>query len=241
MNQKEKIDSLIIQLKSSDVEQRQEAAWSLKEFAEDRIKEVELAIPALQSAISDDDWVVRKMSILALGELNVKEEIPKFIEFLNDSEPEVRVGAAQSLGIMKAKHAVPYLIKTLDDPADIVRQVTIWALGLIGEDASEAVPKLIAILQKLDTMGIVEENNLAAWALGQIGDKSAVDPLLNELKKATYHEKKFNLACILSKLEGINGVGYAELQRMKESNELTEYELDSFNNLLEELTISKQK
>ena len=71
--------------------------------------------------MKDDDWAVRKMSILALGGLQVTEEIPSIIESLRyDVEAEVIAGAVQALGDMKAEQAIPDLIKALDDSASVV-------------------------------------------------------------------------------------------------------------------------
>ncbi|HUT82770.1 MAG TPA: HEAT repeat domain-containing protein [Candidatus Bathyarchaeia archaeon] len=237
INWKEKIEALIDQLKSSNVEVRQDAAWNLNQFAEDKIKEVELAIPALKSTIDDDDWVVRKMSILALGELNVKEEIPRIINFLRtDIDPEVRVGAALALGQLNAEEAISDLIKALDSSYDMLRQVSIHALGKFGIKAKAAVPKIIEILFEPEDTNIVQINDLAAWVLEEIGDKSAIEPLKKALNEAAYHERKFTIACALATLEGKEGVGFAELQRMKDSYELEDYELETFEKILEKLS-----
>ncbi|MHA1367995.1 MAG: HEAT repeat domain-containing protein [Candidatus Heimdallarchaeota archaeon] len=64
-NLHEKVKELIEQLKSDKVEDRQEAAWNLHKNAEDGMKEVADAIPALIEAMKDDDWAVRKMSKLS--------------------------------------------------------------------------------------------------------------------------------------------------------------------------------
>ncbi|NHJ40623.1 MAG: HEAT repeat domain-containing protein [Asgard group archaeon] len=229
---KEKVLALIKLLKSTDLETRQQAAWQLKVLAEKKRTEVELAVPDIINALHDEDWAVRKMSILALGELNVQKEIPTIIELLrNDVDTEVRAGAAEALGKMKAEQAVPYLIKALDESADIVQQVSVWSLGLIGKKANEAVSKLLEILSKPEDVGIVQISTLAAWALGEIGDKIAIKPLIIALNNAAYHEKKFTIAYSLALLEDGIGEGYSELLRMKENYELDESELKLFEKL----------
>ena len=126
-NRKEKVQELIKQLKAEKVEDRQEAAWNLHKSAEEQVTEIAEAIPALIEATKDENWAVRKMSIMALGELNVEKLIPTIIDFLkNDLESEVRVGAAEALGDMKAEQGVPQLIKALDDSYDMVCHVSIW-------------------------------------------------------------------------------------------------------------------
>jgi len=182
--------------------------------------------------MKDEDWAVRKMLILALGELDIIQEIQTFIDFLGyDIEPEVRAGAAEALGDLRAEQAIPSLINALDDSADIVRQVSIWSLGLMGEKAKEAVPKILEYLMKPEDIQIIQISHLAAWALGEIGDKRAIEPLVNALNIAAYHEKQFNIAYSLALLEGPKGFGFTELQRMKENHELDNSELELFEKL----------
>lgn len=228
----ELVDELISKLKSSETELRQQAAWDLHNLGEEKVDETKKAIPALKEAMNDKDWAVRKMAIMALGELDVKEEIPKIISFLrNDIEPEVRVGAAEALGDLKAEEGVEALSKALDDSYNMVQQVAMYSLGQIGEKANTAVPKILQFLAKPEDDEIVQISDLAAWALGQIGDKTAIDPLKQALLKAAYTEKKFTIAYSLVLLEGLEGEGYTELMNMKNNYELDEYQIE----LLEKL------
>ncbi|MHA1126887.1 MAG: HEAT repeat domain-containing protein [Candidatus Heimdallarchaeota archaeon] len=234
-NWKEKVQEFIKQLKAEKLEDRQEAAWNLHKHAEEGIKEAAEAIPALIEAMKDDDWAVRKMSIMALGELNVEKLIPTIIDVLkNDIESEVRVGAAEALGDMKAAQAVPQLIKALDDSNEMVCHVTIYSLGQIGKEAVAAVPKLIELLATPEGVGFVQTFNLAAWALGEIGDKSAIKPLEEALNKAAVHEDKFEIAYSLALIEGPSGIGFTELKRMKTSFELNDGQLEQYEKLLKE-------
>lgn len=233
-NVKEKIQELIKKLKDDDLEIKQQAAWDLHKLAEEGFSEVKLAIPLLKETKENPDWVLRKMSILALGELGVKEEIQSFIFILlNDEHPEVRVGAAEALGKLKAEEAVAALIKALDDNASIVQQVSVYSLGLLKEEAKEAVPKLIEILEKPEDIELVQINNLAAWALGNIKDERAVQPLIDALKRAEYHERRFEIAYSLALIEGLDGIGYKDLLEMKNKYELSEHELELLEKLLE--------
>jgi HEAT repeat protein len=206
-NWQEKVTELIEKLKSDKKEDRQEAAWNLHKNAEDGIKEVAEAIPALIAAMKDEEWPVRKMSILALGELNVEKVIPTIIDVLkNDLENEVRVGAAEALGDMKAEQAVPELIKALDANYEMLCHVAIFALSRIGDKATAAVPKLLELLAFPEEIGFVQTNSLAAMALGEIGDKSAIESLKDALNKAAYHEHQFTIAYSLALIEGPGGV-----------------------------------
>jgi HEAT repeat protein len=232
-NESDKVKELIKNLQSTDLETRQEAAYDLYRLAEDKIIEIKEAIPELKKTINDDDWAVRKMSILALGELNRQELIPTFIEILRlDTNPEVRAGTAEVLGKMKVEEAEPILIKSLDDSADIVRQVSAWSLGMIGKKATNAVPKLLEIMQQPDDINFIQINSIAIWALGKIGDKIALKPLITALDNATDHEMKFNIACSLAEIEDEKGIGFTELQKMKDNYELNETEIEVFEKIL---------
>jgi HEAT repeat protein len=231
-DQESKVSDLIKKLQSDVLDTRQQAAYELHKLAEDKITETKKAISSLREAIKDEDWAVRKMSILVLGELNVAEDIPTIIDFLmNDNNTEVRIGSAEALGDLKAVEAIPYLLKTMEDSADMLRHVSTWSIGKIGTEAKEAVPKLIEYLKKPDEIGIVQVNRLAAWALGMIGDERAIEPLNEALNNTVDHEMKFTIAYSLVQIEGKKGTGFAELQKMKENYDLDESEL----NLLEKL------
>ena len=67
--------------------------------AEKGIKEVAEAIPALITAMHDDDWVVRKMSILALGVLKVEKVIPSIIDVLKNDSDDFRIIAGEEISI----------------------------------------------------------------------------------------------------------------------------------------------
>jgi len=235
-NWKNNVTELIKRLKDEDVEVRQEAAWILHKNAEEGMKEAAEAIPALITAMKDDDWAVRKMSILALGELNVEKLIPTIIDVLkNDLENEVRVGAAEALGDMKAEQAVPQLINVLDNSYEMLCHVAIFSLSKIGEKATAAVPKLLELLATPEEVGFVQTNSLAAMALGEIGDKSAIEPLKDALNKAAYHEHQFTIAYSLALIEGLDGAGIAELKRMKEKFEFINDDLELYEKLLKKL------
>ncbi|MHA1826467.1 MAG: HEAT repeat domain-containing protein [Candidatus Heimdallarchaeota archaeon] len=235
-NWQEKVKGLIEQIKNEDVETRQDAAWTLHKSAEKGIKEVAEAIPTLITAMHDDDWVVRKMSILALGVLKVEKVIPSIIDVLkNDSNNEVRVGAAEALGDMQAEQAVPELINALDASYEMLCYVAIYSLSKIGEKAIAAVPKLLELLATPEEVGIIQTNILTAMALGEIGDASAIEPLKVALNSAATHEFQFTIAYSLALLEGAEGTGMTELKRMKDNYEFIHDDATLFEKLLEKL------
>ncbi|NHJ46958.1 MAG: HEAT repeat domain-containing protein [Asgard group archaeon] len=231
-NWEQQIKDLITKLQSDELETRQQAAWECHRMAQDKIDEAKLAIPVLKETMKDDDWAVRKMSTMALGELDVREVIPTIIEYVrNDVEAEVRAGSAETLGVMKAVEGIPCLLNALEDNADIVQQVATWSIGKIGKEAKNAIPKLIEFLKQPEDVGIVQINRLAAWALGMIGDPVAIEPLKEALYKAADHEMKFTAAYSLAQIEDEKGAGFVELQEMKEKYELDKTELEMFEEI----------
>jgi HEAT repeat protein len=189
-NLKEEIEQLIFDLKSAELDTRQEATYRLNQLSEKATQHLKLAVPALKKSMNDPNWAVSKMSILASGNLIVTSEIPKIIEKLNnDEESEVRVGAAEALGKMRSTDSIESLIKALDDSYKMLGLVAVWSLGTIGNKAAEAVPRIVEYLLEEESNGIIQPKQIAAWALGEIGDKSAIEPLKQSLTEVSGNER----------------------------------------------------
>lgn len=178
----------IFELKSGGINQEQEKRLLLaeKEWAE--IEEIKLLL-----AKKEFD------KIIEIGENAVD---PLIVLLMDDKDDEVRKNAAEVLGKIGDRRAVEPLITTLNDRR--VRHYAIMALGEIGDEM--AVGALIsslkyeevsddAIYALVKTGGKVIEpliialkdgdksvRSNAAYALGEIGDKMAVDALVSALK-----------------------------------------------------------
>ena len=227
----------IIRLESENVEIRRNAAWKIKEFAETYARDLQTIIPALIEALQNDDWVIRKMALLALGELDGKSEYSTVISLLkNDKEDEVRAAAAKILAQMKIVEAIPHLINALENSKRVVFEVAIWGLGSFGEKAKDAIPKLIEFLT-VTSRGSIIIPALAAWALGEIGDISAIEPLKQVLDKAIFLEDQFKIAFAIAQLENGLGFGTEVLQNIQASGKLQQVE----NELIDKLIQSKMK
>jgi len=165
------------------------------------------AVPALIECLNDGNREVRGNATEALGHLRDRRSVPALIEKLADENARVRFSAALSLGRIGDARALPALRKALlEDPDVMVRTYAAASIGIIGDltkDKSGA-PALIKALRdkeievvrtaasslgRLKDEGAVlpltallsHENSFvrsdAAWALGVIGDASALPSL----------------------------------------------------------------
>jgi HEAT repeat protein len=138
------------------------------------------AVPALQSALDDDDPAVRKEAVRSLGKIRERASIdpqivvPILLNALDDSEPEVRQVAVTYLGIVRdePQKEVPALVQALGDDAPEVRAAAATALGAYGPDADAAVPALRKAMSDKDE----QVRREAGRAIIMISEKSAPAP-----------------------------------------------------------------
>ncbi len=102
------------------------------------------------------------------------------IENISNPDPYVRRQAAEQLGTLRDLRAVPYLKKLLKDDNPFVRQTAVDSLGLLR--AEDALPELSYILLN-DKEPQVRQS--VAVAMGYIGSKQAVKPLIEVLSSTT--------------------------------------------------------
>jgi len=106
--------------------------------------EAKEAVPVLVRAASDANRSVRLCAIHALGAIGpeAKEAIPVLVRAASDADETIRYyGIVALAGIGRA--AVPQLNQLLASPRDDVSDWTVWYLGTIGPNGSDAVPALI--------------------------------------------------------------------------------------------------
>ena len=132
------------------------------------------AFPALVACLQQDDWRVREAAAIALGESGDERAIPLLIEALQDDAGEVVVQAAFGLGNFKDERVIAPLIQVLGqwDPST---ETAARALSRQGEPALQ--PLLDALRNDDDKISAS-----AAEALGYLGDKRAVDALIEALE-----------------------------------------------------------
>ena len=140
---KELIPSILSLLNDKESAVRESAAEALYLIAH---REPKIGVPALVTALKDQSPIVRRWSVLALGEIGPesKAAVSALTEALTDQSERVRKGAAAALGRIgpKAKAAVPALIIALEDRDVSVRGAAASGLAGIGPDAKEALPAL---------------------------------------------------------------------------------------------------
>jgi HEAT repeat protein len=95
-------------------------------------------------------------------------------------DTDTRVKGLRTLGRLGMPAALPILVAALEAEDAAVRQEAITAIGRLDGEAAEAVPALIEQLRS-DHQPMAYR---AAWALGDIGDRRAIEPLLEMLRHA---------------------------------------------------------
>lgn len=159
------VTELSVQLESTNVEQRIEAAEELSYLAEG----AQSAALPLVRAVADDNEEVCEWVNSALEELGPPEveDAEALANLLNDENADVGYWAATLLGRLgrEAAPTVPQLASVLNSQAALqVRERAAWALGKIGRAAMSATEALRQAAASEDT----RLARLAKKALDQI-------------------------------------------------------------------------
>ena len=122
----------------------------------------------------------RAEAAYALGETRDGRALEPLLETLRDpsEDGQVRMGAAYSLGFLGDVAAVDPLIETLREDMEMRTGILAACIGALGElKDPRAVPILLEALSNRSDDWIYRE--MAARALGEIGDSRAVGPLIS--------------------------------------------------------------
>jgi len=130
-------------------------------------------INELIEILADEDELVRIQASESLKEIGEPAVCP-LIEALEHDNKNIRRYSAKVLGEIGDERAIEPLILNLRDDNKWVRRETSGALSKMGEPATTP---LIQLLEDPDW----KVRGAAAWALGRIGSKEAVDPLVKAL------------------------------------------------------------
>ena len=145
----------------------------------------ELGDPTLAAEVAplllkDKSIFVRKSAAYALGHLPNPAGTAALVAALGDKNVEVRGAAAVALGEYADAQAIGPLSRALADKSEFVRAQSAHALGANGRAARGAVSSLIRLLTSDPDY---EAKRQAAWALGEIGDPTAI-PALEAARRA---------------------------------------------------------
>lgn len=92
------------------------------------------AVVPLLEALQDEQYVVRQVAALAVGDIGDRRAVERLVESLGDEHEAVRQAAAVSLGKLGAVDAVDPLLSIIRDESEIVRRAVVNALGMIGDE-----------------------------------------------------------------------------------------------------------
>jgi len=143
------------------------ALETLGQIGDTRAIEAIVAVARWDTAVA-----VQQRAIETLGQLGDTRATGTLLAILADDKPSLRASAATALGKVRDKRAVESLTQALQDSDQIVRRKAISALGQIWE------------WPQLGRLGDDNENvqQMAAAALGQQGDRRAVQSLVAALR-----------------------------------------------------------
>lgn len=161
-------DLLAVLTDRSAGEDRVTACWLLGCIGD------EDALGPLTAALHDADTRLRGEAARALGALGSPRVVPELIAALQtDADADTRMAAAYALGLLGDPRGVDPLLSKLADTAEDAGVRGSAAEALIGPGEQRVVPPLIAALSDSS----VEVRFWAAFALGQLGDSTALSEL----------------------------------------------------------------
>jgi HEAT repeat protein len=145
-----------------DARVREAAAFALGEIGQRSLKLGKGIADALTQALKDDNMLVRRSAVCALGCLGPEAGARRAIESaLSDKAPEVRQNAAWALGRMGAD-AVASLGRAVGDRDTLVQRDAAGALGKIAQSDANAVR---AVLPGLAALAVHSDNEVKKAAL----------------------------------------------------------------------------
>lgn len=148
----------------------------------------EKAIEFLLAALRDSTGEVRMTAVDALVKIDGKRFVDVFIDGLRDPHPYVRQHAAMALDRIADRKVIPALLMALDDKSQA--DIRASHRGLVCGTVAHALQhyKDEEVFQTLITLLREDRGNEgaanAAISLGRIGDKRAVESLINVLQNS---------------------------------------------------------
>ncbi len=168
-----RVNELLQQLKSGDVEHRREAALELGNLGAVQ------ATPELLAIFDTEGWLVRQAAAQALLMMPSTEAVMGLLHKLRNSDARIRSAAIEAIRGIGAPSIAP-LVGLLKDPdAQVVR----YAAETLGEIGSvEAVPALEAALSHPDENTVYQ----VLIAIGKLRDSRAIPKIIPMLDKSLW-------------------------------------------------------
>jgi hypothetical protein len=116
--------------------QNLEKRGTIAEAAESNLPDHELEV--LHSALQDEDAAVRRLTIVAIGDLGDASSVPALLEQLQADEPEIKFAAIDSIGDIGGTEGVAALSRLAGDSAED-QDVRFAALTEIEELAAKQI------------------------------------------------------------------------------------------------------
>jgi len=157
------VERLLLHLQSAVTTERMQAARDFSEIIEPR------STPFLVALLTDPCPLVRISAAYGVGRNPSPEAVLPLIACLDDFNDYVRKGVVWALGNCRDRQALEPLSHALRYDIEAVRLWSASALGQLGEPL--AIPILSEHLLH-DPEAAVRAN--CAWALGQLGDETAI-------------------------------------------------------------------
>ena len=133
-------------------------------------------IPPTEEVITDINIDFKDKKLQRLYIFQDRQLSDSLFQFLRDDDPTFRYMSALSFASLKDVKALDSLEVLLHDPSEDVKVATAYAIGQIGETASE--DKLIAAFDQLDSAGTHKRSNAAILeAIGKSASKKFLNPL----------------------------------------------------------------
>ena len=138
------LDPHVRRLRDPNAQARWEAARALGAVECDATP----ALSALAVALYDDDALVRREVVRALGRIG-EPAVAWLVVALRDPDPDVRCQAIQVLGGLerRAALAAPALVRAFDDEDDLVREHALAAFGAIAAIEDRATLAVVRFLE----------------------------------------------------------------------------------------------
>lgn len=173
------IGTIIDALKDDDEQVRHNAVSvfvALLESKEGVVFRKDLAFGPLAVAINDNNPMVRREAVKALGLLKDRRANWYLINALGDNDDSVKLMAIKAISSVGLKDALPYIEKAIQDKNYEVRKEATKALCVL--NGSRSIPYLVNMVKD----GNVEVRKQAIISLGDFRDNKTVDVLLGVVK-----------------------------------------------------------